>query len=371
MEKRQWAMENFLSEYSKFLDETNHHLSLQTIATYINLYDSLSDKEKLFISNHLEACRECTESFNLIFDEDLELDGMKNVISLFRQLEDKEHEAVTFRSADSLVEVEITRLSKNDINLRFISLPSRLKQERAALKVNTKYILRVLAMDMETVFIIHSEEDIMNLDSFELVSLTAPPVIPEISKPAESVKVNKNFRYTVAVIIIALAVAVIYFTLKSGSSLQNQTVTTQTETGPTSRESQVGKSNTNPLNQTEPAEQNVAEKKRQPGNVSDVFSPNADLENHMKIINSGNARLKIISPAVGTDVRMPVTFEWIPWGKNITLKFEILSNRNSPVYNSLINGRELTIDTKLDPGLYYWKLDSSDSTEAIGKFFIR
>ncbi len=80
-------MENMFEEYSKFLDETTNHLSQQTLATYINLQDQLSDKEKQFISNHLTECKECSESFNKIFDEDLDLDGKRNVISLFRQLE--------------------------------------------------------------------------------------------------------------------------------------------------------------------------------------------------------------------------------------------------------------------------------------------
>lgn len=363
-------MENFLTEYSKFLDETNHHLSLQAIATYINLYDTLSDKERLFITNHLEVCRECTDSFNLVFDEDLELDGMKNVISLFRQLEGNGDEAVTFRSADSLVEVEITRLSKNDFNLRFVSLPSRLKLERAALKVNAKYIFRVLSMDIETMFIIHSEEDIMNFDSFELVSLTAPPVIPVISEPEPIVRSSINFKYVAAAIIIVLAAVIIYFTLKSGSNVTDQTLTQQTNAGVTPEENQPGKSKPVPLDQTQPEEQNVNQNKLPPRNVSDVFGANADFENLMKIVN-GNTRVRIIAPAIGSDVQMPVTFEWIPPGKNITMKFEIYSNQNSSVYSSLINGRELTIDRKLDPGLYYWRLETIDSLEAVGKFFIK
>ena len=55
----------------------------------------------------------------------------------------------------------------------------------------------------------------------------------------------------------------------------------------------------------------------------------------------------------------------------MTLKFIILNNRNSSVYERLISGKELTIDTKLNPGLYYWKLESSDAVEAMGKFYVR
>ena len=63
-------MENFLIEYSKFLDESNEHLSHQTLATYINLPGQLSEKERQFISNHLAECTDCSNKFNIIFDEE-------------------------------------------------------------------------------------------------------------------------------------------------------------------------------------------------------------------------------------------------------------------------------------------------------------
>ncbi len=365
-------MENFLIEYSKFLDETNSHLSIQTLATYINLSDQLSDKEKQFISNHLAECSDCSRSFDLIFDEDLELDGKKNVISLFRQPENPDDEAVIFKSEDGLVEIELSKLSQTDFNLRFISLPSRLNRERAALKVFSKYILRVPSMEMENMFIIHSEEDIMNLDSFELVSLTAPPVIPVIPKVEKPERSTKIYWYAAAAIVIFISIIFIYLTMKSGSQLPNPGEQPQTITDLTPGQKPIRESDNAATRTPEPTQKSIPENNQQTTEPDhDVFAANVTLENFINRNNRSGSPVEIVSPAIGADVKMPLTFEWANTKKNVTLKFVILSNQNIPVYNSLINGKELTIDIKLDPGLYYWKLESSESIEVMGKFFIR
>ncbi len=362
-------MENIFEEYSKFLDETKSHLSQQTLATYINLQDQLSDKEKQFISNHLAECKECTKSFNTIFDEDLDFDGKKNVISLFRQQDNQDEETVLFRSGDSLVEIEITRLSQTDFNLRFLSLPSRLKKERAALKVNSEYILNVLSMDLGTVYIIHSENDIMNLDSFELISLTAPPVIPVIPKKEEPQRSRKFYWYAAAAIVVFASVIFIYYSSRTGIGLQSQNEPTQVITDLTPGQK--------PIRESDTASVKVPEAdKKTPENENtkikqDLFAANVTLENFVNRNNRSDSRVEIVSPSIGAEVRMPVRFEWLTVNKNITLKFVILSNQNLPVYEKLINGKELTIDTKLDPGLYYWKLESQDNIESMGKFIIR
>jgi len=68
-------MENFLEEYSKLLDESKEHLSYQAIATYLNLKEVLSTKEKSFIENHLKSCSACKEKFDTVYNEDIEMDN--------------------------------------------------------------------------------------------------------------------------------------------------------------------------------------------------------------------------------------------------------------------------------------------------------
>ena len=363
-------MENFLEEYSKFLDGSGNHLSLKSLATYINLSGLLSEKEKQFISNHLTDCKQCINSFNLIFDEDLEIDGKKNVTSLFRQLENPDDEAVMFRSEDTLVEIELTRLSQSDFNLRFLSLPSRLMHERAALKVNSEYILRVVSMDMETMYIIHSEKDLMSIDSFELVSLTAPPVIPRVYKAEGPARSRKYYWYAAAAMVIIAAVIMIYFASGSGQEFQTPDESTKVTTDLTPGQKPIRESDTAQTKVSNPKNE-VPETRQQTLYEPDYFAVNTSLENFIGRNNRSNSLVDIVSPPVGAEVRMPVRFEWITAKKNVTLKFVILTNENKSAYESLINGKELTIDIKLDPGLYYWKLESSRGIEAMSKFLIR
>ena len=207
-------MEKIISEYSKFLDQSGSHLSLQTLAMYINLQDLLSTKEKTFISDHLSECRRCSDSFNLVFDEDFELDTQKDQIPVFRQPDNGDEDISLFTSEDGLVEIELTRLSPSDYNLRFLSLPSRLQNEKAALQVNSRYVVRVLSMDMDTIYIVHSETDIMNAGLAELVSLTSPPVVPVLTESA-SHGIKKNiYWYAAAAMVIIAASLFIYFALK-------------------------------------------------------------------------------------------------------------------------------------------------------------
>lgn len=69
-------MENFINEYSKILDETGGHLSFQALATYNNLKEKLSSKEKNFIESHLKSCIACNEKYKTVLEEDIELDAI-------------------------------------------------------------------------------------------------------------------------------------------------------------------------------------------------------------------------------------------------------------------------------------------------------
>lgn len=363
-------MDNISEEFSKFLDETKNHLSLQSLVTYINLSDLLSDKEKQFISDHLIECPQCTNAFNSVFDEDLNLDEKKNVIKLFRRPEDADNEAAIMRSEDNLVEIEITRISQSDFNLRFLSLPSGFKNKRAALKDDSGYILRVLSMDTETMFIIHSDNDIMNLGIFELITLAVPVSFQKTLKSDKSIRSKKYVWFAGAAITIIAAVLIIYYANSSGEDIQGGDESSQTVISLTPGQKPVNKTDsTSSLEPVTPPQETV--QVQQPSLISDKFAVNDILESAMNKNNRGDLQVEIISPPAGTTVKMPVSFEWMTSRKNMTFRFVIVTNQNVAVYESLINGNQLTIDTKLDPGLYYWKLEFSDTNETTSKFFIR
>ena len=67
-------MENIIEEYSKWLDDSKEHLSNQALATYANLKDFLSEKEKQFVEIHLKNCAVCEDRLNRITIEDKEME---------------------------------------------------------------------------------------------------------------------------------------------------------------------------------------------------------------------------------------------------------------------------------------------------------
>lgn len=362
-------METFPADFSKFLDKTNYHLTLQAISSFINLPEQLNEKEKKYIQSHLTKCLTCSSSYELIFDETLELDGKKNIIILSRQGENKEEESTIYKSQNNQIEIEIVRLSKNDFNLKFKSLPVSLKNEKGALKAGDRYFLRILSMDTETMYIVHSEEDIMEFDSFDLLSVTIPAAIPDNKSELKQEKAMRKYWYTAAAAVIIGVALIIYMTFRSGITDQNNNQKTiLLKDKSFDKQKTVGKTLT-------PAESKGQTEDVQTKNestaISDIFAENKNLEKFLERNKNINPPVALVSPGIGATVKMPITFEWMTSQKNITLKFVILNNQNIPVYNNLINGRELTIDTKLDPGLYYWKLESKDSIETLGKFLIR
>ena len=59
---------NFLDEYSRFLDSTGRHLTYSAISTFHNFSDELSEKEKQFLKNHLDACAQCSARLRDVAD---------------------------------------------------------------------------------------------------------------------------------------------------------------------------------------------------------------------------------------------------------------------------------------------------------------
>ncbi len=66
---------NILTDHSKFLDDSKEHLTYASLSVYRNLSDVLSRKEKIFFSNHLAVCPDC--SMRLQEVEDVELREIK------------------------------------------------------------------------------------------------------------------------------------------------------------------------------------------------------------------------------------------------------------------------------------------------------
>lgn len=53
--------QNYFSEYSRFLDSSGIHLTYSAVSSYLNAEDRMSIKERSFLKEHLDTCRECGE----------------------------------------------------------------------------------------------------------------------------------------------------------------------------------------------------------------------------------------------------------------------------------------------------------------------
>jgi len=100
------------------------------------------------------------------------------------------------------------------------------------------------------------------------------------------------------------------------------------------------------------------------------FVANDILENFINRNIRSEKSIVIVTPEIDANVSSTIKFEWkkINFAGQLTLT--VVDNKNNPVYEMSVAGSTLTIAKKLTPGLYYWKLTSSEKLEAAGKFFV-
>ncbi len=115
------------------------------------------------------------------------------------------------------------------------------------------------------------------------------------------------------------------------------------------------------------------EQKRSPAKPTDNLiaanvesSPNLD---DLVQTQFRSTTIEIISPEIGAIVQNPVTFRWKQYEKRITIK--ILSNKELTLVSSTLSGDSFTTTKKFAPGLYYWKLETTDELLFVGKFLVK
>ncbi|HTR80488.1 MAG TPA: hypothetical protein VMM58_02585 [Bacteroidota bacterium] len=103
--------------------------------------------------------------------------------------------------------------------------------------------------------------------------------------------------------------------------------------------------------------------------IEHSFAYSPTLEN---LVNSvaRSPMIKIISPKNGSNVDRSIKFIWQSTQKGpYTIK--ILSNREKTIYNATSLNSQWTFNEKLEPGLYYWKLENKEDLLFVGKFFVK
>lgn len=78
--------------------------------------------------------------------------------------------------------------------------------------------------------------------------------------------------------------------------------------------------------------------------------------------------ITILEPATEAEKVNGLKFRWE--GPNIPFTILILDNRANPVYTGEPDQNNYLLDMDLDPGLYYWRLESDEELHYVGKFTV-
>ena len=101
---------------------------------------------------------------------------------------------------------------------------------------------------------------------------------------------------------------------------------------------------------------------------ADDFKPLPAMEG-LLAYNARGEGIKIISPKSGQNYRGKIFFRWeYPEKKRFYLK--IYSNKGIEVFSCAIDTTNFLFSKKLNPGLYYWKLETEDELLYLDKFFV-
>ncbi len=338
-------MENFVKKYSKLLEDSDQHLNYETIAAYINLYNDLSSKEKVFVKEHLNSCKECCEKYNEVFDEDFEFDD-KTISFNFHQTRVDEHKKF-YQSDDGNIEIFFSEENLK-VSIKFIRLPEDLRNQNFRISTDTK-VLRILSARENEFYFFNQNINLEDIREINADILKIYNTEKTISKSGPGI----YYLFAAAAAIIAIfIIGYFYFApveKKVISANENRV--------------KVDSSKKETLENNLIAESQVNE---------EDFKTNPILENFInRNIRSEKSEINIISPHPNDTLKVPFDFHWRSKLQPAQKKIIIVNNKNKTVWEKVTAGDSLIFDGKLDIGLYYWKLFNNNNLITVSKFFIK
>lgn len=102
--------------------------------------------------------------------------------------------------------------------------------------------------------------------------------------------------------------------------------------------------------------------------LADNFSVSPNLED----LVHGEFRsttVEVTSPSMEQKLNKPIVFQWNDINEPVTIK--ILTNKERQIVSSAVKGNSYTYKKKLEPGLYYWKLETDKDLLHVGKFLVK
>jgi hypothetical protein len=339
-------MENFVKNYSKQLEDSGQHLTYKTIAAYINLYNDLSFKEKNFVENHINSCKNCFNRFADVFDEDFEFDD-KTISLKFQQTNVDEQKRI-YQSSKGNIEILFSN-ENSKIGLKFLQLPEELKNQNFRINVSSEVFRIISAQENEFYFLYNniSIEDIQDINVEILKAYDSGEAVTKSSG-------RKYYFIAAAAAIIAIFIGYFYFNLFENEVTIVKNNKVEVDSSLKAKREPLG----NHL---------ITESQTNKEN----FKTNSVLENFIhRNIRSEEKGINIISPLLNDTVKVPFEFRWESKLERMLKKVVIVNNKNKIVWEKVTTGDSLTFKGKLNSGLYYWKFFNNKNLITVSKFFI-
>jgi hypothetical protein len=180
---------------------------------------------------------------------------------------------------------------------------------------------------------------------------------PYLTKKVDLLAARFSIAYRIAaVVLVGLSIGILFYLFRSmkgersvvdGSGQATQIVQPENRKGLTSEAGQVNQQHL----------------------LADNFSVSPNLEN---LVNSvlRSASPLVLSPKNGLVVSQPILFVW-KTQESGPFTVKILSNTEKVSKSMRVEKSRLLFTGKLNPGLYYWKLECKDELLYVGKFMVK
>jgi hypothetical protein len=372
-------MNNIPEELFKFLDDTGKHLSADAILQYIKINSELKEKESDFIEEHLDGCSICSENFRISYDEEMDLDERKKTLEVNVDFASENH--LNFIDKEKNIDGIISR-EGDGFFLIFVKLPPFLEKENVRISFpNSSLIIRIVSIKLNKRYNLNNSES-LNLKEISRVYLDY--IYKQKINPIKTLRKERskrNYKYLYFSALAALIILALYFILRPSNQIskiqENKPKVTSNvvpDSLPAKKEimkpdtTAAVKSETTGIKDLALKENKIESKKPAVKiKVPPEFRDNYVLDG---LVNKSKSSNIIISPAIGDTLKKQITFKWAPI-QSEEFFIVLVDNKNKEIWSKDISDTRVTLLQKLDPGLYYWKVNSDIKLIAVGKFYVK
>ncbi len=363
------------------IDDSNNHLTVETITSYINYFDHLSLYETEQVIGHLSKCLDCQNKFNEIFDKLLDESYNKHSISLFNSdISNLESNEILFEDISSNFRLSIHKNKNDEFILIFNLIPHSVHNNMIRIFINQLgQTFRFLNVDVSKEYKldlpIETTIDALSEIAVDILITTSRSNFPKIKER------RFNLVTTIALLIISgtLLAALFYF-FNNKKESHEVILMTHTRKAMLDNDNQFREKNQSrqrQIDSSEPSEfdsismtDSIFNVKPEDVKISNEFSRNYILERNVDILDTTGKGIVIISPNLEDTLHGAIKLRWIDGGGNNAYKISIVDNKNRSMYETTIRGNDLIYSGKLKPGLYYWNIFVDNQLKQTGKFVV-